>query len=293
MKAILTLSPGSRYNDLPEKQYHFPHTYLKQIEGAIGDWIIYYEPRRDDGILSSGGRQSYFAVAQIKAIYPDSTNKDHYYAEITGYLEFDRPVPFRESNNYYESQLRKADGTTNKGAFGRAVRNLPDEEFQLILQAGFLNVTEPWEKPDAAVAEEHPVIEQLIRRRFRDRAFQRQVRVAYNNTCAVTGLCLTNGGGRPEVEAAHIRPVEASGPDSLRNGLALTGTVHWLFDRGLITLDDHCRLIIAEEKIPHEMMQLLRPGQSIHLPDHPAQRPHPGFLHWHRENIFVKTNTFI
>ncbi|MEX2515298.1 MAG: hypothetical protein WD572_00075 [Gammaproteobacteria bacterium] len=56
MKAILTLSPGSRYNDLPEKQYHFPRSYLKQIEAAIGDWIIYYEPRRDDGVLSSGGR---------------------------------------------------------------------------------------------------------------------------------------------------------------------------------------------------------------------------------------------
>jgi hypothetical protein len=54
------------------------------------------------------------------------------------------------------------------------------------------------------------------------------------NTCAVTGLCLLNGGGRPEVQAAHIRAVEANGPDTVRNGLALTATVHWMFDRGLI-----------------------------------------------------------
>ena len=39
-KAIFTSSPGSRYKDLPEIQYHFPRTYLRQVEAAVGDWII-------------------------------------------------------------------------------------------------------------------------------------------------------------------------------------------------------------------------------------------------------------
>ena len=40
--------------------------------------------------------------------------------------------------HYYESKLRKADGSTNKGSFGRAVRLLiRDSEYSLILAAGF------------------------------------------------------------------------------------------------------------------------------------------------------------
>ena len=45
--------------------------------------------------------------------------------------------------------------------------------------------------------------------------------------CAVSGLRLIKGGRRPEVLAAHIMP--DNGPDTVRNGIALSGTVHWLF----------------------------------------------------------------
>ncbi|MDZ7737322.1 MAG: HNH endonuclease [Gammaproteobacteria bacterium] len=197
----------------------------------------------------------------------------------------DRSVPFREGGHFYESLLRKADGSANKGAFGRAVRQIPEEEFQQILQAGFARELEPWEDSEEAIAEERPVIEQLIRRKFRDHAFQRQIRSAYNNTCAITGLHLLNGKGRPEVEAAHIRPVEADGPDSVRNGLALTGTVHWLFDRGLISLDEDYRLL-ARPDIPEPLDHWLVAGRQIQLPPVEDLRPHPAFIRWHRENRF-------
>jgi putative restriction endonuclease len=49
-----------------------------------------------------------------------------------------------------------------------------------------------------------------------------------------SGLQLINGGSRAEVDAAHIRLVEASGPDITSNGMALSGAAHWMFDRGLI-----------------------------------------------------------
>src|SRR5690606_34098172 len=188
MKAIFTTSSGSIYDDLPEERYHFPGTYLKAVKEAVGDWIIYYEPRRDSGPKSSGGRQAYFAVAKVVSVHEDPGKPDHYYAQISDYLEFDKPVPFREGNLYYESALKKADGSTSKGAFGRAVRRISDEEYSLILQAGFARDLSQWEKTEEEqeplVAEDRPIYEQLIRRRFRDRAFQRQVRAAYNNTCA-------------------------------------------------------------------------------------------------------------
>ncbi len=61
---------------------------------------------------------------------------------------------------------------------------------------------------------------------------------AYDERCAVSRLRIINGGGRAEVEAAHIWPFADGGPDVVRNGLALSATCHWLFDRHLISLSD-------------------------------------------------------
>ncbi len=68
----------------------------------------------------------------------------------------------------------------------------------------------------------------------------------------MTALKLSNGGGRPEIEAAHIRPVGAEhhAPDSTRNGLALSRTFHWLFDRGVISIADDYKIILAEKRSP-------------------------------------------
>ena len=137
-KAVFTTKVTPSYNDLPEYRYHFPRTYLNQAKQAIGDYIVYDEPRRSSADLGSfGGRQSYFGVARVTSIVEDSELPNHYYALVEEYLDFDRPVPFEEGGEYYESALRKYDGSTNKGAFGRAVRVIPDGEFDRILKAGF------------------------------------------------------------------------------------------------------------------------------------------------------------
>ncbi|MGO7312490.1 hypothetical protein ACC678_13060 [Rhizobium ruizarguesonis] len=71
--------------------------------------------------MKTGGRQAYFATALIADIIPDPSKPDHFYALIEDFLPFDHAVPFKEADYYYESGLRKEDGSTNKGAFGRAV----------------------------------------------------------------------------------------------------------------------------------------------------------------------------
>ncbi|WP_368855610.1 HNH endonuclease, partial [Klebsiella aerogenes] len=53
--------------------------------------------------------------------------------------------------------------------------------------------------------------------------------------------------GRAEVAAAHIRPVEANGPDIINNGVALSGTAHWMFDRGLFSLADNLEILISRQ----------------------------------------------
>lgn len=291
--AIFTTSESSAYDDRIEAWYHFPKTYLRQVEQAIGDLIVYYEPRRTKGPTSASGRQAYFALAQVVRIEADATRPDHYYAHLRNYLEFDRAVAFRENGQYYESLLRKDDDSTNKGAFGRSVRLIPRTEFERIVQAGLTPQPAEWERTDR-IAEPvpeyiaRPIVEQVVSRKFRDAAFRRHVRQAYANRCAVTGLRLINGGGRPEVQAAHIRPVEADGPDTVRNGIALTGTVHWLFDRGLLSFDDDHNVLLSPQGVPDDLDKLLPSDRKLLLPRNPEWHPHPTYLRWHRDNRFKR-----
>ena len=296
-KAVLTTKVDPSYDDLPEERYHFPRTYLNAVRAALGDWIVYYEPRRSTAHLSSsGGRQSYFATARIVRVGSDPRRADHYYAYVADYLEFDRPVRFRDDGFFYESRLRKEDGSVNKGMFGRSVRLLPDAEYSLILSAGFESGTTQRPRfeihegvhPDPGRMElaDRPIIERLSRRPFRDRVFSTGIKRAYDNTCAISGLRIINGGGRAEAQAAHIRPVHANGPDSPRNGVALSSTFHWMFDRGLISIDDDYTLLFKRDAVPGNVLSLVNRDGRLRVPDQEIHRPHRRFLEYHREQVF-------
>lgn len=302
-KAVFTAKTESVYDDLVEFRYHFPRTYLRQVEQAIGDWIVYYEPRRPTTDLSkTGGRQAYFATARVNRIERDDSRADHFYAYVTDYLPFEQSVPFREDASFYESALMKDDQSTNKGAFGRSVRLLPEQEYQAILSAGFtvaivgedqfyqapaeLEHHTPGLGEDNQTVFERPIVERLVARPFRDVAFRYAVREAYHSTCAMTGLKIINGGGRPEVQAAHIRSVAENGPDSIRNGVALSGTPHWMFDRGLLSIDDDYAILAANDHLPPQAKAMLNSSGKIILPERPDFQPHPRFLQYHREHIF-------
>ncbi len=295
-KAVFTTKVTPSYDDLPERQYHFPRAYLNQVNQTVGDYIAYYEPRRATVELSSrGGRQAYYAVARVREVVESKTQPESFYALVDSYLDFDRAVPFAEGDHYYESILRKSDGSTNKGAFGRAVRIVPDSEFDLILRSGFAPVLNG-QAPELAtnvpglsepeIPFERPIIEMTVSRPFRERSFMYNVRSAYENRCALTGLRLINGGGRPEVQAAHIQPVASEGPDSVRNGLALSGTVHWMFDRGLVSIGDDHRILVSKNHVPEEAVRLLKSDRLIHLPKDPTVYPNPRYLKFHRDKVF-------
>ncbi len=299
MKGVFTTRIDPTYDDLPETHYHFPHTYLNQVQSTVGDQIVYYEPGRTNSSGGRGGRKAYFACAEVSKVVPDTSKANHYYAKIESFLEFDHAVPFKIGAHTLERGLQKEDGSYNKGAFRRAVRNISDIEFQAILAAGFTNELLDF-VPDTAADEsdfesglaeppadfERPVIEVTQNRLFRERAFARKVKEAYNRRCSFTGLKIINGKGRPEVQAAHIKPVASHGPDSVRNGLALSSTIHWLFDRGLISLSDDFEFLVAKNKIPSEISQLLnRDGRAL-VPEAVIERPHPSFLRHHREVVF-------
>jgi putative restriction endonuclease len=80
----------SIYDDSPAERYQFPRQYLGRAEACVGDWIIYYEPRK---ILATRG---YFAIAKVQQIIPDPGKSGMYLALIEpgSYLDFANPVPF-------------------------------------------------------------------------------------------------------------------------------------------------------------------------------------------------------
>ena len=166
----------------------------------------------------------------------------------------------------------------------------------MIVAAGFETGTAERERfgiregvhPDAGRLElsDRPIIERLSRRPFRDRVFSTGIKRAYDNTCAISGLRILNGGGRAEAQAAHIRPVHANGPDSLRNGVALSSTFHWMFDRGLVSIDDDFSLLFKRNAVPGNVLSLVNRDRLLRVPEQEIYRPHRRFLEYHREHVF-------
>jgi len=293
-KLVLLHKTDSIYDDEPDVVYDFPRSYLKAVQEAVGDWVIYYEPVK-------AGPRGYFAVAKIAQVVPKPGVEGRFLAMIEpgSFLPLDTEVPRLIDGSPLEQALTEPDGTPKRGgAVQRAVRRLPDEDFARIVGLGLPDDLERQEATrydpkgsevaeDAAIFE-RPVLERLTRRPYRDVAFRRKVREAYDYRCAMSGLMLRNGGGRPEVQAAHIRPVEHDGSDTVRNGLALSGTLHWMFDRGLISVaNDGATILVSRNKVPGAVVdRLLRPDRKIWMPEDKRNWPHPANLAWHRENIF-------
>lgn len=294
--AVFYHKPVSVYDDSYDS-YHFPSQYLSRINKTIGDYIAYYGP------VSGKVGRFYTGVGKVVAVRPDRNLPKHYYADIEGFLDFDGPVHY-QLNGGFERKLVSRNGSINGGTAVQAVRLIEISEFEAIIQAG-LSRPDEWpdrveapmsdpltdmsqilgfgEEPQADIL--RPISQLLLNRPFRDAKFKQHVRVVYDRTCAFTGLRLINGKGRPEVEAAHIKPVEHHGPDSIRNGIALSGTVHWMFDRGLLSLSDDFA-ILKSRHLNHDVNHILRPDLKALVPTDPKLQPHPHYLEWHRNNCF-------
>lgn len=246
------------------------------------------------------GRRGYYAVARLGRIRPDAEIPDHYYVEVDTptYLDFASSVPFQTAGTYPERSILNPQGQMS-GKARSAVRIIPTSDFNRIVGLGVdLEMAELPRigKPEATSSlHEHlsPYeFEQdrctvLIERTVRDAAFRRLILKTYGKRCAFTGFQWINGGGRAEVQAAHIKPVEVNGPDSVRNGLALSGTVHWMFDRGLLSLRNDGRILVSNHINDIDgIKKLLLPHARAALPVDPAYRPHPHFLNWHRTERF-------
>ena len=289
--AVFIQNPNSIYDDSHGLHYHFPKSYLGMVQETVGDWVIFYEGKK--------GLQGYTHVQKVTGVRPDLLREDHWYADLdpSSMLDFETLVPrLDETGQPFEKRLPLSGGLN-----ASAVRRLSPAEFAAIINMGLTEIEAPESIPrhdtmyhfaDPQADFEHPVLKTdrksiLTSRPLREASFARQVKRAYAVRCAISGLELRNGGGRPEVEAAHIRPVEAEGPDIVRNGLALSGTLHWMFDRGLISIASDLSVLISHNKVPPDVAaRLIQPDQKLTLPRNPRDHPHPEYLRYHREEVF-------
>lgn len=299
-KGVLVTGTHSIYGDQPKDFYRFPPNNLPAVRRMVDQWIVYQEPRR------AGGR-GYFAVAKIQKIEPDPTTPGMHLAlmEPGSYLDFGTAVPFSIDNLPMERALLNEDGSI-KGSKQQAVRPLSNADFNRIVEIGLMDA-EP-ELPRVDQADSIPAMlgeagqepfegpvdraTMLVSRKVRDAKFRRAVLHVYEGRCALTGMRLVNGGGRLETEAAHIMGVSDGGPDAVNNGIALSGTVHWMFDRGLISLTDTGDILLSSKINDRDGVEkMIYADRRARWPSTVAHRPHPRYLAWHRERFGFQGQT--
>ena len=292
-KCVFVVGSHSIYDDQPDRFYRFPQRWLNAAARSVGQWIVYQEPRR-------AGPRGYYAVARVEQIVRDPADAAMYLALIEpgSYLEFGHDVAFQLDGQAVERGLLNPNGRLNNGRAIQSIRPIAEADFERIAALGVVvddgllprvDVGEPANDERVHDAQQPflgPVdrANVLVERKVRDRQFRKRVLEAYGERCALTGMKLINGGGRAEVQAAHIMSVEARGPDTSANGIALSGTVHWMFDRGLVGLSDSGNILLSR-KINDlaSVERLIHPDRRARLPTNKNVRPHPRYLAWHRE----------
>jgi putative restriction endonuclease len=129
----------------------------------------------------------------------------------------------------------------------------------------------------------------------RDARFRIRVVHGYLFTCALTGHRLVTASGASLVEAAHIHAFADSRSNDPENGLALSRNAHWLFDKGLWTVETKRKneflIRVATEQFdessPFGHSLKLFDGRPLFFAPETRLRPNFEYFAWHREKRFL------
>lgn len=126
---------------------------------------------------------------------------------------------------------------------------------------------------------------------LRGSIFKREVPKNYNYTCCFSELKIeVPFNSTSLIEACHIEPFSTAYNDTLRNGIALTPTLHKAFDKGLICISDNYEIIVSNRISETESPQSLKRyhGKRMLLPINEKHCPSLESIFWHRKNRFEK-----
>ena len=121
--------------------------------------------------------------------------------------------------------------------------------------------------------------------KIRSAAFKVKTKENYKDSCAICGKIRYTKAGYPEVQAAHIYPVEKDGSDDLRNGLALCTFHHWAFDGGLFVIEDNYQIKVLPKILNNTNYDEINKfnDQKIRLPQDERFYPAEIYLKEHRK----------
>ena len=153
---------------------------------------------------------------------------------------------------------------------GEALWNAVSEKIE------FLNIP----KEDKVYGNEY-----LIKSRLGQGAFRLLVTSAYKRRCSISGEKTV-----PALQAAHIKPVSAEGPNHTNNGLLLRSDLHLLFDKGLITVTPDCHVLVSKlirDKYQNGKEYYKFDKQKlVILPDTLTEQPNKEYLDWHNNYCY-------
>jgi putative restriction endonuclease len=305
---VLASKPESAYADT-QTSYEYPAQYrhfFTPLERGESMLAIIYEPR-----ARGAGRMAYVGWAALSSrptLSSRTTQTGRPLWEVL-YLdrvqEFPTPVPRDLLGEPIESWLRQV-APENRAirTSGASVRDILLGDAQRILELGHSGelVTS-----DYGFAGDHLETDDLVAERTtrlvtaieRDARFRRGVMSAYEFKCSVSGFGIGElplGRATRLIDAAHIRPVNKQGSDSVSNGLALTPTLHRLFDEGLFTIADSAigLTVVTSPHLEPTMISSadgafvlpLTTGLRLREATSTDTRPSPNQLRYHQREIF-------
>lgn len=258
---------------------------------------VIYEPRGNPPV----GRMTYVGWAILSGTpLPDSTGSGNYYRVNCRepMRAFERSVPRELGGEPVERWLRRLSRgrLRNSATRGRAVRSLSEAEVEDIFRFGATDIE--WDDRQVPLdlpSEVEGRVRRVVTRLERSAGFREQVLTAYGNRCAVSGLA--GDGIKGLIEAAHIKGAGRPdfGPDHVTNGVALTPTLHRLFDRHLFSFEYlYDKLVVVPSKLlTMDMVQdavtgsalRLQEGQKVRLPSNTSAHPGRRFVDFHRRRL--------
>jgi putative restriction endonuclease len=145
---------------------------------------------------------------------------------------------------------------------------------------------------EAIEREQQPFAAQVIQERrvevrqnriARSTIFRTQVRREYRNSCAVSRIGIASPTYLYEVESAHVVPISERGADDIRNGLALSQSLHWAFDKGLFGVRPDRTIYVPGKvrEMPENESLVQFNGAEIVEASTEDCRVHPDAFAWH------------
>ncbi|WP_028545813.1 phosphorothioated DNA-binding restriction endonuclease [Paenibacillus taiwanensis] len=201
-----------------------------------------------------------------------------------GIWELSQPI---DKNNFSEKQLIVNQVT---GGFNAEVLELLLSDILLIQELAELLLNEHFPATvHQDILDEVGLDLSIRKKRARDPHFRDRILKAYEYSCAVCGFNVRLGNQLVAIDAAHIQWHQAGGPDTEENGIALCTLHHKLFDRGVFTITEERKMLVAEQAHGTSGFDewLMRyHGKEVRFPIHPAYKPKDNFINWHVKEVF-------